>query len=784
MKRAAILLPSILLAASVSLAPVANAAGMILVDPMIPMPHGITPAIVAVPIRPGDHTPRPTTPLLRGSVTFGLRLQSADIKVELADNVAKTFISQTFANDSERNVAGTYLFPLPKDTTFSSFSLQIDGKPVEGKILEANEARTEYENIVRRMVDPGLLEYADYKTVRARIFPIPAHGTKKVELEYTQLLKAENGMLAYHFPLRTQGAEEADELKVSVKLNSKAGLRTIWSPSHTITTKRDSDHLAHVVFDAKNAAPDKDFFLYYSISDKDMAASLVTNKQSGDDGYYLLTVTPPVESKDVAAKDIVLVADTSGSMAGDRMKEDKDALKYIVRALSPQDRFSVVQFNTEVDSFNSHVVQATAENKKAAIAFIDDLEARGGTNIGNALKTALTMLNSSADKARPGFLVLMTDGEPTVGETSIPGLLKMVNCKRDIRLFDFGVGYDVNTRLLDRLAEEHHGTAHYVEPSESFETSLTNFYSKIQKPVLNDVKIAYAGITVKDVYPREVKDIFAGSQVLLLGKYKGAGNATVKLTGTVNGVQKAYSFPLNFADAEADHTYLPRMWAMRRIAHLTDVAKDNGDNKECIDEIIALSKKYGIISAYTSFLVTDPNEGIARPMGVPMPVRGTVMGFQADSVRAGAPAPARFMFAPNSFVVEKSASWHNEPREMQSMDSRPVVRDFREAPQVGQAAVALSKDKERLQNEVAYTNDESNGVKSVDDKTFYMKGGFWVDSAYDAKISPKPIEVTFGTKEYFNLLSLPGASKYLAVGRQVIFVLNGKSYKIVFHETT
>ena len=143
----------------------------------VPIPH-----IMPIPIRPipGRPTPRPRPPVvLKGGVSFGLRLQGADIKVEITDQVAKTYITQTFMNDTDRQLAGTYLFPLPDDTTFSSFSLHIDGKPVEGKILEVNEARNQYEEIVRRMVDPGLLEYADYKTVRARIFPIPAHGTKE-----------------------------------------------------------------------------------------------------------------------------------------------------------------------------------------------------------------------------------------------------------------------------------------------------------------------------------------------------------------------------------------------------------------------------------------------------------------------------------------------------------------------------------------------------------------------------------------------------------------------------
>lgn len=795
MKRAAILLPSILLGASALLASPSWGAGMLLVDPIGPTPLPVLPP-TAVPVPPGTHTPRPGVPLLRGSVTYGLRLQSADIKVQINDNVAKTYVSQTFANDSDRNVAGTYLFPLPKDTTFSSFSLMIDGRPVEGKILEANEARVEYENIVRRLIDPGLLEYADYKTVRARIFPIPAHGTKKVELEYTQLLSAENGMLKYNFPLKTQGAQEADELKVTVNLKSTQGLRTIWSPSHKIATARDGDHAAKVEFDAKNSLADKDFCLYYSLSDKDIAANVVTNKSSGEDGYYLLSLTPPVQAKAMSNKDIVLVLDTSGSMEGQRLNQSKDALKYIIKALEPQDRFSLVSFNTDVDWFKLNLVNATAENKQAALKYIDGLEARGGTDIGDAVKAALSALDTADGSNRPAYLVLATDGEPTVGETSIPALLKLVNSKRDVRLFDFGVGYDVNTNLLDRLAEDHHGTSQYVEPSENFETAMSDFYNKIQKPVLTDVKIAYEGIDVKDVYPREVKDIFAGSQVLLLGKYQGAGPATVKLTGTVNGVKKAYSFPVKFAAQDMENSYLPRMWAMRRIAYLTQIAKDNGDTKEVVDEIVALSKKYGLISAYTSFLVTDPNEIDAHgnPIGAfggggwGGPVFRRVVHPIYRKGGVGAPAPMAYPMAMATRAFREQAMVPPPPMaglagsrsEAAEMYTDALgVKALKSSPATGAAAVANAKLRNSLmQSEVAQTADERAAVKSVDDKTFYLHNGVWIDSAYDEKTSPKPIDITFGSQSYFDLLKTPGIAKYLAVGKELIFVFDGKSYRI------
>jgi Ca-activated chloride channel homolog len=467
-------------------------------------------------------------------------------------------------------------------------------------------------------------------------------------------------------------------------------------------------------------------------------------------------------------------------------------LKYFVNALNPGDRFSIVEFNTDVEVFKSNLVSATPENKKAALAFIDDLEARGGTNIGDALKNAVTMLDQPSD--RPGYLVLMTDGEPTVGETSVPGLLKAVKPKRDIRVFDFGVGYDVNTKLLNKLAEEHHGTAQYVEPDESLETSLASFYQKIKTPVLSNVQIAYDGVQVKDVYPRQPKDIFAGTQVLLLGRYKGAGNGSVKISGTVNGVAKSYSFPVAFAGNQAGNTQLPRLWAMRRIGHLTDVAQENGNNKEIVDEIIALSKKHGIISAYTSYLVTEPNEGVRpRPMPVvsPMPmVRSDIranrmIGMRPSSTRGG--VMGGVAGAPGFFAG----------REMQAMDAAaPVVRDFRMAEEsarsslmslktasvAGKDAVRRAKkfDEMKVIAQLPADKERNAGVKTIEDKTFYLKDGVWTDSSFDGK--QKLQTIAFGSKEYFDLVhSTPGIGKYLSAGKQLILVFNGNGYRITFN---
>ena len=808
--------------------------GMIMIDPAFGAVGRVNIGIGHLPINPINplnptHPTNPvvrppisTSPILRGGVTFGLRLQSQDIKVEITDQVARTYIVQTFINDGDQNLAGTYLFPLPEDTTFSSFSLHIDGKPVEGKILEAREARAEYEAIVRRMVDPGLLEFADYKTVRARIFPIPAHGTKKVELEYTQLLKAENGMVKYRFPFKGDSAAQGDveESKLSVKLSGKQGLRTIWSPSHSIDVKREDNNRAKINFAASGAsAVDKDFLLYYSVSVKDVQANLLTHKTStggGDssdnnennkeDGYFLLTLAPPVKNTVVQSKDIVLIADTSGSMQGDKIQQTRKALKYVVNALSENDRFGIVQFNTDADTFKNNLLTATAENKKAAFAFIDELEPRGGTNISEALNSGVALLNNVAllnhNDSRPAYLVLMTDGEPTVGETSLSGVLKAVKSKRDLRLFDFGVGYDVNTRLLSQLAEEHHGTSQFLEPGENLESALAAFYNKIKSPVLSDCQISYAGVTVKDVYPKAVKDIFAGTQVLLLGRYKGSGKATVTVSGKVNGQAKSYAFPLDFASDQTGHGYLPRLWAMRRIGHLSEVAQANGDNREVVDEIVALSKKYGIISAYTSFLVTDPSEnhrlanagvGGAVPAPMSMPRRSLLQG-RGDSFNnspagfasgianesSGGPVDKRWQFAPNTYGVQRSAaSWAKV--NFYSPASHLAVIDA--APVTGQQAVmhakslAMLKDSDDSFVSAADRKEQSKEMKQAAGKTFYLSDDCWTDADYKGE---KAETIVFASQRYFDLArSSNRIASCLAVGKQVIFIEAGHAYKIV-----
>ncbi len=761
------------------------AIGWIMIDPALTAVPHVSPHIPTSIVVP-THSPQ-HAPLLKGSVSLGLRMQSQDVKVAISDQVARTYIKQIFANDTDRNLAGTYLFPLPADTTFSSFSLHIDGKPVEGKILEAEAARQEYEAIVRRMVDPGLLEYADYKTVRARIFPIPPHGVKTVELEYTQLLKAENGMLKYSYPLKAEGqTDNIEQTKLSIDLSSKQGLRSIWSPSHQVALERSANNHAKVNLLEKDSLPDKDFLLCYSVSGKDLAANLLTHRNPSEEGYFLLTLAPPLHAKNSISKDIVFVADTSGSMQGDKIEETKRAIKGVLKALNADDRFAIIQFNTDVEYFKSNLQNATEENRQSASRYIDELEARGGTNISQALQTGCKMLDESSQ--RPAYVILMTDGQPTVGDTSEANILKSISAKHNLRIFDFGVGYDVNTRFLNKIAEEHHGTSQYVAPNENLEIAIADFYKKIASPFLTDVKIEYSGVETKDVYPRAIKDIFAGSQLMLLGKYKNSGKCIVHLSGKVNGIEKSYSFPLSFQSEETGNTYLPRLWAMRRIGYLTDIAHENGNNREVIEEVVSLSKKYGIITEFTSFLVTDPSENARLAQnGPPMPRQ---WGRSAASPRPSLAARSsgrRFAYAQQSFAIDsfapRMATAPVDPRYGQSNEVGAFDPGYGQLNALsGSLAVTRAKDARALQeaDHVAVKKEKAASIKSVADKTFYLNNEIWVDSAIDLTHLPKVKELTFASKEYFDLIhSKPSIAKYFSIGKQLILQFEGQVYKII-----
>jgi len=544
--------------------------------------------------------PRPDGPF---PPNLSIKYHHVDIKID--NQIAQTAVDQIFINNYHRDIEGTYIFPIPEDASISRFSMFVGGEEIKGKILDKDEARRIYQDIVRRKKDPALLEYFKDGMFKALVYPIPARGETRIKLYYSEVLKLSGGICGYRYTLNTEkfSKDPLQSVKVSVEINSKTPIKSVYSPSHNIRVEKENDHHAKVTYVEENTRPDKDFLLYYTISEKDIGFNLLPFEDENHQGYFLAMISPEVEvaADKTSSKNIIFILDTSGSMQGEKIRQAKGALSFCLNSLNEGDRFNVIDFDDDIESFKTGLVRAERENIREALSFVDRCEAEGGTNINEALLTGLEHIE---DASGASFVIFLTDGLPTVGQTDINSILKNVKGanQSSTRIFVFGVGYDVNTRLLDRLAQDNHATSDYVRPSEDIEVKVSSFYKKVSHPILTDIKLSFGEVEAYDLYPKELPDIFKGSQLLVLGKYRNGGHDGATLTGSTQGSTRKFAYEVNFSSDDRND-FIPRLWATRRIGYLVDQLRLHGENKELVEEVVRLSKKYGIITEYTSFLV-------------------------------------------------------------------------------------------------------------------------------------------------------------------------------------
>ena len=706
-----------------------------------------------------------------------LPVKSIQLDTRIEGQVATTHVEQIFRNDTQYTLEGTYFFPIPETASIVEFAIWENGKKLVGEVRSREEARRIYDEIVRRQRDPGLLEYAGKDLFQASIFPIPPHSDKKLELTYTQVLKAESGTVAYRYPLGTgknlwsrpvpmplmrEDRNPVDRkitpqkfgtVSGKIEITGKEALRNIYSPSHLVEVKNKGEKSAVVSFETSNN--DNDFQLFYGLSNNDFGLSLLTYREPGKDGYFLLQLSPKddVAEKDMVNKDIVFVLDTSGSMADEgKMEKARSALLFGIRNLREGDKFNVINFAGEEHLMENSLISADFAGKKRGEEFVNKLKPNGGTNINDALRAALRQFDSSD---RPKMLVFMTDGLPTVGESDVEKIVKNTKEIRvdNLRLFTFGVGYDVNTRLLDKLAAENSGTADYVEPKEDLEVKVSNFFTKVNSPVLTGLELDFGGVMTDLMYPRTLSDIFKGTQLTIIGRYTNPAdieNVTLRLKGRSGRESRTIEYKnLDFPYRAEKNEFLPRLWATRRVGWLVEQIRSNGENKELRDEIVDLGTRYGIVTPYTSYLATDGS-------------------FQIDG------ASSRDSAMNMSSVISRK-----------KVDALPKGTTFGSLMNsTGQVAVEASKDAKEKQRviSVASEDDEvikTGMVKKVGAKTFYIENGFWIDSEFKDEAKMPEIKLQFASNEFFDLITKENdLAQYFALGEQVVVVWKGKIYRV------
>jgi len=679
--------------------------------------------------------------------------QSSDVRVNLVDRVLRYEITETFVNRGSRVGEADFMFPLPKGAAFQDLKLSINGELVSGETMSADRARQIYEDIVRRQRDPALLEWMGYGLLRARIFPIAPGEEKKVVVRFQTVAEREGDALRidYFRGLRTNqvASGQQPEGRVSFLLTypNDAMYGTAYSPTHSIFEQR----YGYDNYDNGSSDSDRSFASSYRGSVRrfevrdargevtllipirrstSAAISLLTNAPGNDDGFALITLSPPAARPRPVPRDVTFVIDVSGSMSGQKIEQARSAGKQLLNTLSPMDRFRLIDFSSDVRTFRDDFSVATRENIRSAERYLDDLEAQGSTNISGALDEALS---ARVQSGRLPIILFLTDGQPTVGERDASVIAKSVaNQRGSRRLFTFGVGSDLNVSLIEQLALEGRGTASFVRPEESVERAVGIVASRLTSPLVTDVRVRADGVRLLKMHPSGPVDIFAGEDLVLLTRYDGSGNATLRFDGQTTSGPVSWTSRVYFPERSRENPFVARLWATQRVGYLSAEKRKNGGSREIDDEIRDLGDRFGIPTEFSSYLVVEPGMNRERRLSGNMALQSVVTtGAATTSTRAPSAAPA-----PERFEAAKAASAQRAATSMAAADAAVGMRD-------------------------------DAGVRRAGNVTFIMSDSVWTDVRY--KKTGQVLRIKPFSDAYFKVLELqPDLREPFSIGDRVI----------------
>ncbi|MBI3820655.1 MAG: VWA domain-containing protein [Planctomycetes bacterium] len=746
--------------------------------------------LIAPPQDPGI---RPQI-LPRERVERALQLDQLKIHIQIADGTAATEIEQVFLNRTNRPAEEVYLWPIPEGASVTDFQLWIDGKAQKAEILDKEKARGVYEEIVRGQRDPALLEWAGLGCVRCSVFPVPGNGEGRVKLKYIHNMTPSAGLFEYELPLRLAAIAPSGirSLTIDGAIESQRPLSSIYSPTHSLDVKKSGDRSARFSYEGSGVSREKDFLLTYLIANQDFGALILAHRSPGADGFFSLALSPRFDLAPAAIqpKDIIFVCDTSGSMQGVKIEQARKALTQCLGRLNANDRFAVVRFSTEAESFKSELLDATKENTEAAKAWVSKFEARGGTNIDDALTNALKY---KKNEGRLAMIFFLTDGCPTIGVTDPVQLVNRVkaNNTNGLRLFTFGVGFDVNTQLLDTLARETKAAREYVRPEEDVEHKVSALFDKVESPVLSNISISVSGAEFNEVYPKEISDLFKGSQLLLTGRYRGKGPAILKLSGKINNESREFTFNINLPEVEERYDSIAPLWATRKVGFLMDEIRLRGANAELVAEIKRLAREYNIITPYTSFLVVEEGRRVASARG----------GVDRFALAAGDEATTLLVSDSKESLKrleELSLKKDGEIGVNESQDAGGLAgaTGNEHAPPASTRPAGLSGpfsgggapggrtelSLRRLrdgENKESAEDVARRYSKSVGTRVFQMIDKVWVDTSFTENDRAKIVKIKFLSDEYFSLVKKePGLAACFALGERVVVQCKGTFYEV------
>jgi Ca-activated chloride channel family protein len=574
-----------------------------------------------------------------------LTLDEMAVNITIDNQYARVKVVQIFGNKSDRAQEGKYVFLIPTTASISDFALWDGDIRIPGVILEARRADEIYKDLALQAIDPGIVKQADEDegntAFTVKVAPIPAYGTKRLELEYTELLRVENLESYYSFPFKPSqyGTQTAGRLSISLLLASKFAMTDLnfRSKTYSLNFTTNNANAKAGTYEASNVSLTEDFAFSYGLNVPRTAFEFLAYRaperitadelrdpnlaEKEPDGYFEAGALfneagrAPGDTQPPPPRSILIMLDTSLSMNWEKLDRAYEAVEGMLRSLQPQDSFNLILFNDDVLSFNDKPVDGKPEEIERALQFIKGSYLSGGTDFPTALNRAAQLMKAMPKK-NESAIVMITDGNSTVTTTKTGAIVEQFKKANDAatkaRMYIFGIGSDTNTLLLEELARSSKGYFDWTRETDDLAFKLKSFTSKVGRSPIDSLKLQNAdAANFYQVYPDYEATAYDGTRLSFVGRYKKPGATTLSLTGNSTGKQVRLSQQVQLPDKDDTHAHIPRMWARARVDALLRQIALNGETKEAIDEIIALSKKYKFVTPYTSFLAAP--RSLLRP---------------------------------------------------------------------------------------------------------------------------------------------------------------------------
>lgn len=538
-----------------------------------------------------------------------LEIRQHDVRVTINNGIAVTEIDQVFFNTESRIVEALYTFPVPKGASISNFSMVINGKEMIGEVVEKERARRIYNSYKQTRRDPGLLEQVDFRSFELRIFPIAAQAEQHIKITYYQQLDVDHDRANYVYPLATTTRPGLDQkvngrFSFSLEVRNEIPITGLTCPSHgeELVFTRHRDNFVQASIESDGASLDRDVVIAVQTKRPRTGLDLIASRTANEDGYFLMSLTAGEElAEQAVGMDYVFVVDISGSMASDgKLRLSRQACESFMGKLSPEDRFQVLTFNIGTGRLFDSLQFAGEESLAQASEFLGSQKARGGTSLRPAIESACRY----QDGDRPLNVVVMSDGM-TDGREQQDLIEAIKNGPPGSRVFCVGIGNDVNRPLLTQVATGAGGLAAFVSHNDDFQRQAESFQRKLMRPAITNLQIRLEGGDTYDVLPEKLPDLFHGSPLQMIGRYRESGDLQVVVSGDIQGQPFEKTVTLNLPERDDDNPQIERMWAWHQVQAVMDTIRSQGERPDRVERIVELCEGYSITSQYASFIVLE-----------------------------------------------------------------------------------------------------------------------------------------------------------------------------------